>query len=154
MDRGGDIAGQEDALALGGGRHRWNRGEQNLSVGMLRRAANGAGFTGFHHTAEVHNDDALAEVFDDGEVVRNEQVGEATVPLDVLEEIDHLGLDADVECADRFVTNDQTWFHGEGTRDADALSLSATELVGETARDVGGETDLLQKFMDPGLSCG
>jgi len=121
---------------------------------MLRVAANRVGRTGFHHAAEVHDHDALAEVFDDGEIVRDEQVREPTVTLDVLKQIDDLGLDADVEGADRLVTDYEPWLDGEGAGNTDALPLASAELVGESVRDVGSETDALQEFGDTGLPGG
>ena len=84
MDGRGDIPGEEDAIAFGGRVHRGDGGSQDLGVGMLRVAANGVGRTGFHHAPQVPDDDALAEVFDKGEVVRDEQVREPVVALDVL----------------------------------------------------------------------
>jgi hypothetical protein len=154
MDGRGDIPGQEDAIAFGGRVHRGHGGQQDLGVGMLRVAANGVSRTGFHHATEVHDHDALAEVFDDGEIVRDEQVREPAVALDVLKQIDDLGLDAHVEGTDRLVTNDKPWLDGEGAGDADALPLASAELVGESVRDVGSETDALQEFGDTGLPGG
>jgi len=41
------------------------------------------------------------------EIVGDEDVGERELLLEVVEEIQHLRLDRDVQCRDRFVRNDQ-----------------------------------------------
>ena len=43
--------------------------------------------------------------------------------LQVAEQVYDLGLDRDVEGADRFVTDDQPGFDGEGAGNANALAL-------------------------------
>ena len=68
-------------------------------------------------------------MLDDGEVVGDEEVGEAEAILQVGEEVDDLGLDGDVEGADGLVADDEVGFDGEGAGDADALALAAAELV-------------------------
>ena len=40
----------------------------------------------------------VADVFDHGEVVRDEEIGQPQLFLQVLQEVDDLGLDGDVEC--------------------------------------------------------
>ena len=45
---------------------------------------------------------------DDGEIVRDEQIGKVVLALQVDQQIDHLGLDRDVERRDRLVADDQT----------------------------------------------
>ena len=76
------------------------------------------------------------------EVVRDEQVREAAVALEVLQQVDDLRLDGHVERRHRLVADDEARLDGERARDADALSLAAGELV-RIARDVlGVEADL------------
>ena len=91
----------------------------------------------FDDFSEIHHHDALADVFDYGEVVRDEQVGDAALFLQVLEQVDDLGLDADIQSADGFVANDEFGFDGERARDADALTLAAAEFVRVTLRVFG-----------------
>ena len=49
--------------------------------------------------AQVHHGDAVGDVAHDGEVVRDEQVGQAELVLEVLQQVDDLRLDRDVERA-------------------------------------------------------
>ena len=54
-----------------------------------------------HDLAEIHDRHAIAHIFDDSEVVSDEKVREAEVPLEIAEKIYHLGLDGYVERRDR-----------------------------------------------------
>jgi hypothetical protein len=42
--------------------------------------------------AEVHDGDLVADVLDHGEIVRDEDVGQAELLLDPHHQVDHLGL--------------------------------------------------------------
>ena len=57
--------------------------------------------------AEVHHRHAVADVLDHRQVVRDEQVGQPELGLQVLEQVEHLGLDRHVERRDRLVADDQ-----------------------------------------------
>ncbi|GAA0007739.1 hypothetical protein BRDID11002_77450 [Bradyrhizobium diazoefficiens] len=59
---------------------------------------------------------------DHGEVVRDEEIGEAVLALQVDQQIDHLRLDRDVERGDRLVADDQARPQRERPCDADALA--------------------------------
>ena len=98
--------------------------------------------------------DLVADVLDDGEVMGDEEVGEAELLLQIHEKIDDLGLDGNVEGADRLVANDEFRFDGEGAGDADALALAAAKLVRETAGVGGVEADQLEKFGHAGRAVG
>ena len=50
--------------------------------------------------AQVHDCDAVGHVADDREVVRDEEVGEAEITLERLEQVDHLRADRDVQGGD------------------------------------------------------
>src|SRR5438094_713688 len=63
------------------------------------------------------------------EVVRDEEVGEAEALAEVGEEVQHLGLDGDVERAHRLVQDDELRLEREGPRERDALALPSRELV-------------------------
>ena len=79
--------------------------------------------------AQVHHADPVGDVPDHREVVRDDQVGQAEVVLQVLQQVDHLGLDRDVERGDRLVGDDQVGLERQRPGDADALPLAAGELV-------------------------
>ena len=82
---------------------------------------------------------AVADVADNGDVVRHEQVGHAVRLLQLDLQVEDLRPHADVECADRFVANQQRRTEGECAGDADALALAlaAAELVRVADADIG-----------------
>ena len=69
-----------------------------------------------------------------GEVVRDEQVGQAEPVLQVAHQVQDLRLDRDVERGGRLVADDELGVGGERARDGDALALAARELVRILAR--------------------
>ena len=87
--------------------------------------------------AEIHHGDAVADVLDHRQVVRDEQVRQAELALQVHQQVDDLRLDRHVERGDRLVADDQLRVERQRPRDADALPLAAGELVrdsGSSAR--------------------
>ena len=83
---------------------------------------------------------------DDGEVVRDEEVGELELLLQVLEQVDDLRLDRDVERRDGLVGHDEVGVDGESARDADSLALPARELVRVAGGGVGRQPDDLEQL--------
>ena len=90
--RGGSASARPSSASVYG----WQRvEEQLLGVGDLDQLA------------DVHHRDAVADVLDDAQVVGDEQVGQAELVLQVLEQVEDLRLDRDVERRDRLVADDQ-----------------------------------------------
>ncbi|MNL47637.1 hypothetical protein D3C87_1704360 [compost metagenome] len=78
----------------------------------------------------------MAHLFDNGHVMTDEQIGEATLCLKVHEQIDDLRLDRHVECRQCFVGDDQLGIGRKRTGDADTLALAAGEFVRVTRGDI------------------
>ena len=102
----------------------------------------------FDDAAEVHDAEAVGHVADDGEVVADEEVGEAEALLEIAHEVEDLGLDGDVEGGGGFVADEEVRFGGEGAGDGDALALAAGEFVGVFFAVGGGEADLGEELAD------
>ena len=79
--------------------------------------------------AEVHDRDPVADVLDDAHVVGDEDVGQAELALELLEQVQDLRLDRHVERGHRLVADDEVRLEDERPGDADALPLAARELV-------------------------
>ena len=62
-------------------------------------------------------------------VMRDKQVSQAKIFLQVFEHVDNLRLDRYIQRADRLVANDKLRLYRQCARDADALLLSAGKLV-------------------------
>ena len=78
---------------------------------------------------------------DHRQVVGDEEIGEAEVALEVLQEVDDLGPDRDVQGGDRLVGDDELRLQGQRPGDADPLALAAAEGVGIAAAGVGRQAD-------------
>ena len=116
-----------DAL-LGGIGHR--RGQQKLlRVRVLRRAGDLGRGTVLDDLALVEHGHVVADVVDDVEIVRDEQVGHPGVLLDLQQKIEHARLSGQVEGADRLVAHDELRVERQRPGDGDALPLPARELV-------------------------
>src|SRR5947209_18752084 len=85
---------------------------------------------------------------DHREIVGDEDVGQAELLLEILEQVDDLRLDRHVECGYRLVAYDELRRHRERARDADALALAAAELVGISAHVIGMQPDGFQQLGD------
>src|SRR5215207_2305437 len=153
-DRARHVALEADALPLHGRVRDRHRREQRLGIGVLRHRVEVACARDLDDRAEIHHRHPRADVLDDRQVVRDEDVGEAELSLQVLEKVDHLRLDRDVERRDRLVADDQLRRHRERAGDADALALAARELVRVAAHVVGVEPDRFEKVDDAGLILG
>ena len=124
-------------VALCPGRPRDGR-QQRVRVRVTRRAVQVLDLGHLDDLAEVHHRDAVADVLHDREVVGDEEVGQAELALEVLEQVDDLRLDGDVERGDRLVADDELRVQRQGSGDADALALAAGELVRESGCSAPG----------------
>jgi hypothetical protein len=123
-----------------------NRGEQRDRVRVERVVVEIVRGRELHDLPQVHHRDPVRDVPDDREVVRDEEVRELEVLLQLLHQVDDLRLDRDVERRHRLVADDEVRVERQRAREPDALPLSPRELVRVAAGGVGGETDRLQQL--------
>ena len=101
-----------------------------------------------HDVALVDDGDAVRDVPHDGQVVRDEQVGDAAFLLQMAQQVEHLGADGHIQCRDGLIGDDELRLHDEGAGDADALALAAGELVREAGGKFGQQADIQQCLAD------
>src|SRR3954467_2541605 len=140
------IASQHQPLARGvafriGNRH---RRQQGIRVRVNRPAVQVFRGRILNDLAEIHHRDPVGNVADHAEVMRHEQVRQAELVLKVLEQVDDLRLHRYVERGHRFVGDDEFWMQGQRPCDADALALTAGELVGIAVVVLGVEADSIE----------
>ena len=125
------VADEDDAalLALEPGVGQRHRRDQRLGVGMARRRIEPITIGDLHHPAEIEHENAVADVPHDREVVADEQQGQAELALQPHQQVDDLRPDRDIERRYRLVADDQPGPQDHRARDADALALTAGELV-------------------------
>ena len=89
------------------------------------------------NAAEIHHADAARHVPDHGEVVADEEIGEAELVLQVAHQIEDLRLHRDIERRGRLVADDELGFRGQRARDRDPLPLAAGKFVRKFPAIVG-----------------
>ena len=87
-------------------------------------------------------------MLDQREVVRDHQVGEPVLRLNVGEQVEHLRANRDVERRDRFVEHQQSGLERERACDRDPLALAAAELVRKQPRRRRRQADHVEQFAD------
>src|ERR1700722_14058775 len=93
IDRAWDVTLQDDrGTADGRVRHRHRR-QQRLGVGMLRAGENLFPRRDLDNLAEIHHCYTVGHMFDDREIMTDEEQRETEFPLQVLQQVDDLRLD-------------------------------------------------------------
>jgi len=122
-----DFTGQDDPVAStgagvkGGGKERDSVRVRRVGIHLIHAAH-------FNDPAEVHDRDLIRDVPDDGQIVRDKQIGDAELALQPSQEVDDLCLDRNVERAHWFIANDQIRVDSDRSGDPDPLALSTAEL--------------------------
>mgnify|MGYP003694014791 CR=1 FL=1 len=80
--------------------------------------------------SEVEDGDPVGDVADDAEVVRDEEVGDLLLRLELDEQVEDRRLHGDVERRGRLVADDELRVSRERARDRDPLLEAAGELHG------------------------
>ena len=81
------------------------------------------------HLAQVHHGNTRADVLDDAQVVRDEQIGQPQLLLQVHQNVEDLRLHRDVQRRDRLIRHDKLRIQSQRARNTDALALPTGELV-------------------------
>src|SRR5918993_1064189 len=122
------------------------RGQEELGVRMSRRDQHTLRRTQLHLLAGISDRNPIAEIASQPDVVGNEEHRNARIILEVLEQVHDLCLNTDVEGGCRLVEDQDVGIECERGGNADALALSAAELVRIAAGEVGREPDPLQEI--------
>jgi len=81
--------------------------------------------------------------------MRDEDVGEAELALEVVQQINDLRLDRDVERGRRLVGDDNVGLKRKSARDADALALAAREFMRVEICRGCRQPDSIEEFNNP-----
>ncbi len=101
---------------------------------------------------QVHDRDPVGQVPHHRQVVRDEQIGEVELALQVLQQVDDLRLDGDVQGRNRFVANDEGRVDRQRPRDPDALPLAARKLMRVPVGEVRVEPHQTQQLLDASVA--
>src|ERR1700730_12819872 len=120
--------------------------QQFARVSVLRLGGDLLRGSDLDDLALIHYRDAGGEVAHDWHGVRDEQIGEAEVALELLEKIHDLRADADIESRHRFIGDDELRPQSESASDTNALALASGELVRITGQSGSIHSHRMQKF--------
>ena len=126
-----------------------HRGQQRLRVRVQRPRVQLLRVGDLDHPADVHHHHPVGDVLHHRQVVADEQVGQPQSLLQVLQQVDDLGLHRDVQRRHGLVADDQVGVQGQRPGDADALPLPAGERVRVAARVLRAQPDDGQQLGDP-----
>ena len=147
-----DLPLQHDALRAHAGIRLRHRGEQRRGVRMLGGVNSSSVVGQLDHPADVHHGHAVADVPDHAQIVRDEQIGQPKLRLQIQQQVQDLRLHRDVERRDRLVGDHQARTQGQRARDADALALAAAERVREAPHVLRPQPDAAQQVGHPLLA--
>ena len=122
MGRGPDIAGPPSVQS----RH---RADKCLRIGVLRVADDIARKSKFDDSPPQHDDDAIAQIVYDADIVGDERKGCALGLAQFGYEFQDLGLDRHIERRHGLIGYDQPWGRSKRAGNGDALALAAREFV-------------------------
>src|SRR5918996_2231816 len=126
--------------------------EQRAGVGMDGAAKERLRRRRLDDLPRVHDEHAVGDVANDGQVVRDEKVGQIQPALNLVQEVEQLGLNRYVQRRGGLVEHDDGGVGDERSGDSDTLALAARELVGVASRVLALEAAELEDFGDP-LTC-
>ena len=148
VDRAGWLAHQGHRRPGGLGVRLHRRGQQRRRVVVGRRLVEDVRRCDLAQAAEVHHGDAVTDVLDHGQVVRDEQDGQVVLLLQVLQQVEDLGLHRHVQGGHDLVADEELRLEHQRTGDADALALPTRELAGPPASvEVGVDADRLEHLV-------
>ncbi|MNC39681.1 hypothetical protein D3C75_883510 [compost metagenome] len=149
----GRFRGNREGFLLFNGRiGNGNSRQQGLGVRMKRIRVQFLAFRQFHNFALVHHRHPVADMLDHGQVMGDEQIGQAQPLLQFLQELDDLRLDGHIQRRQGFVADYKLRLYRQCPGDADPLPLAAGELMGVPRRMGGVQSHHLQQLLHPLLA--
>ena len=133
-----------------------NRVDQLARVGLARVAQHFLDGAVLDHLAVAQHDDAIGDVGDDAEIMRDEQHAHAALAPEIVDQAEDLALGGDIERGRRLVRDQQRGLVRHRHRDHDALALASGEFeriaIGKQGRV--RQADLGQELLHPGFDIG
>ena len=97
--------------------------------------------------AGAHHHDPVGDIVHHREVVRDEQIGDFELLLQILQQVEDLGLDRDIQRRDRLVADQELGLERQRPRNTDALALTAGETVGVAVERPDIQAHQFQKLL-------
>ena len=150
VQRAGNVAFQDDSLGTLGdlGIRNRNRRKQGLRVGVDGAVIELIRVRCLYYSSKVHNSDSVRNMSDYQQVVRDEEISNTELFLQLFKHIDDLRLDGNVQRGYGFVADDEFGIYSQRSRDTDTLSLAAGELVDVSCRMLRVQSDQFHEAED------
>src|SRR5262249_54922264 len=113
------LHGSERATGLDARIRHWHGVEKRAGIGMQRVVEQLVAIRELDDAGEIQHRGALAEMPHQGEIVSDEQIGEAEALAQILEQVDDLRLDRHVQGGYSLIADDEFGIERESTRDPD-----------------------------------
>ena len=114
---------------------------------MLRLAEQPFGRRAFNEPAEIHHRHLARDMLDHGEVVADEEIGEAEIAAQFAQQVQDLRLHRHIERRRRLVAHHDARPQHQGAGDGDPLALAAGQFGWQAAAHLGGEADSRQHLV-------
>src|SRR5882672_8332664 len=124
-----------------------NSGQKLARIVRCRRKKHLLGRPLLHDPARLHHDHAVAQEPHDIEIVGHEQIAHAEGLFELLQQVEHHGLDRDIKRSGRLVENDEIGIERDRARDADARLLPAGELMRKAVEQVDRQSNAAGKVL-------
>ena len=85
----------------------WNALKQGFGVGMVGLLDECLDWCSFDDAPQIHHDYAIRDMFDDADIMADEQICEVVILLEFHKQVQHLRLNRDVKSGDGFITHKQ-----------------------------------------------
>ena len=86
--------------------------------------------TQFHQPSQIHDGDAVADIFHHAQVMGYENICKVKMLLQLLKQVNDLGLYGHVKSRYRFIADDHSGITGNGPGNVQPLALSPRKLMG------------------------
>ena len=141
------ISGEHDALALArdlGIRHRHSR-QQGLRIRVHGVVVQLVCIGDLDKAAQIHDGNALGDMVNDQQVMRDKQIRDAKLFLKLFKHVDDLRLNRHIQCRYRLVADYELRVDRKRPCDADTLALAAGKFVRIARGVLGIQADCLHQ---------
>ena len=125
----GDIALQDDPIATIATIWLWDSRQECLRVRVLWSRKYLGRRPSLDDPPQIHHGDAVAEVFDYAEIMRDKEIGESKFALQFGQQVEHLRLNRYVKRGNRLVENNERRIKDQRAGNPDTLTLPAREFM-------------------------
>lgn len=96
--------------------------KQCLGVRMQRIFEQQISWCFFYHSSHIHNRNIIREIFYNGQVMGNEDIGQSQILLQLFEQVQNLRLNGNVQRGNRLVADNDFRIHSQSAGNTDTLT--------------------------------